>query len=554
MLPGDSPQLRKQRGAFFTPPAIAEHLAEWALRGIGNEGRVLDPTCGEGVFLIAAAEKLRSLGRSGRLLGLDLHGESLAETMRALTARGFGDQAELLVGDFFEEATPGQLGARIEPVDAVIGNPPFVRYHEHRGEARKLAAAAALAQGVRLSGLASSWAALLVHASSFLKPDGRITMVLPAELLSVGYAEPVRQWLKRRFASVHLVLFEHLQFHDAEEQVVLLVARGSGGCNAFSLHHVRDAEDLDQLHIYDADAFAPRSTGKWTDLLLPGQARGLLRDIVSSSFQTLATIGTVELGTVTGANGFFTMSEGTRVEYGLVEGRHLSKCVPPGSRHLKGLHFTTGQWEELRLKGERVWMLNPTISRPAGGFARYLEVGRGLGVPAAYKCTVRDPWWKPPVVAAPDLFFTYMSHVGPRMVRNDAGATLVNSLHGVRLANPELVDVLPTLGLNSITMVAAEIVGRSYGGGILKMEPREAGDLPLPATPLALRAWKLLEPRRSHLDELVRVGRMAEAASEVDDALVAAGLKISAPQLQVLRSALSQLRTRRQRKEPSADR
>jgi L-serine dehydratase len=49
-------------------------------------------------------------------------------------------------------------------MDAVVGNPPFIRYQDHRGDARKRSAAAALAQGVRLSGLASSWAALLVHA------------------------------------------------------------------------------------------------------------------------------------------------------------------------------------------------------------------------------------------------------------------------------------------------------------------------------------------------------------------------------------------------------
>ena len=41
--------------------------------------------------------------------------------------------------------------------------------------------AAALRQGVRLSGLSSSWASGLVHASGFLKPEGRLAMVLPAE-------------------------------------------------------------------------------------------------------------------------------------------------------------------------------------------------------------------------------------------------------------------------------------------------------------------------------------------------------------------------------------
>ena len=53
MLPGDSPGLRKQRGAFFTPPPIAEYLAKWGVGGRAD-AKVLDPTSGEGVFVLKA--------------------------------------------------------------------------------------------------------------------------------------------------------------------------------------------------------------------------------------------------------------------------------------------------------------------------------------------------------------------------------------------------------------------------------------------------------------------------------------------------------------------
>ena len=549
LLPGDSTALRKQRGAFFTPPEIADFLVDWALRGRKNAS-VLDPTCGEGIFLLAAARQLGGTGASAaeikrRLYGVDLHGASLKET-RALL-RGDGFDAKLAKGDFFEQASPSQLGATLPWMDAVVGNPPFVRYHEHRGDARKRSVAAALAQGVRLSGLASSWAALLVHACSFLKADGRVAMVLPAELLTVGYAEPIRRWLQRRFEKVHLVLFDQLQFSDAEEHVVLLVAQGSGGCDSFVLHQVHDAEDLKNLHIFDAASASPDPEGKWTDLLLPVAQRNLFKRLNEGSFTPLASYGAPELGTVTGANSFFALPESTRSSFG-IDVKHLTRIVPPGTRHLSGSTFTRGRWEQLRLKGSRVWLLDPVTLRPSGGLARYIEHGKRESVHEAYKCTVRNPWWRPPTVRPPDLFFTYMSHRFPRLVTNLAGTSFLNSMHGLRLktdAPGETKEALPLLALNSVTALGAEVRGRSYGGGILKMEPSEAAELPMPEPDLLVAAWAKLSPRRAQLDELLCAGEWDTVIHEVDSVLLRDCAGIPADELDVIRGSTSILRRRR---------
>src|SRR6185312_8396175 len=96
------------------------------------------------------------------------------------------------------------------------------------------------------------------------------------------------------------------------------------------------------------------------------------------------------------------------------------------------------------------------------GLRRYLAEGVQAGVDQAYKCRVRPVWYRPPVVPAPDLFFTYMSHRYPRLITNSARATFVNSMHGIRLARGAPSDAkhaLPLLALNAATMLGAEIHG-----------------------------------------------------------------------------------------------
>jgi hypothetical protein len=394
-----------------------------------------------------------------------------------------------------------------------------------------------------------------VHASAFLTPTGRLAMVLPAELLTVGYAEPIRRWLKQRFAVVNLVMFERLQFRGADEQVVLLVAHGTGPCDSFCLYHVDDADDLAELHPLDPVGAKPASEGKWSDLALPLDVRQLFRSM-ADRMARLDAYGTPELGTVTGNNEYFTMSEVTRAKYGIPE-HHLVRISPPGTKHLKGLQFSAAHWEELKLAGKRVWLLYPQEPVRDKGLTTYLKQGRTEGVDQAYKCTVRDPWWRPAVVPVPDLFFTYMSHRYPRLIDNSARVTFVNSMHGLRLRDdvPSKTRVaLPLLALNSATMLGAEIMGRSYGGGILKMEPREAAALPVPAPDALTAAWRALSKDAPNLDAALKRGEWWTVVATVDQVLLKQTLGLSNDEVVLIRDAATLLRVRRTRQtEPHSE-
>jgi adenine-specific DNA-methyltransferase len=548
----------KARGAFFTPPEIANYLAAWA---VGNDpgARIMDPTCGEAVFLLAAGQRLRDLGRDHRaiteqVIGVDIHEASVAEARKLLAAAGLG--ADLRATDFFQIPTPDQLGCPLPVVDAVIGNPPFVRYQQHTGKARARSRSAAAAQGVDLSGLASSWAALLVHACAFLRPEGRLAMVLPGELLTVGYAAPVRKWLKSRFAEVHLVMFDELQFEHALEKVVLVVAQGSGGCDALSVYHVREGGDLQGLGPFNHLDVVPSPDAKWSDFLLSRPARQLLAEIREAHFVDLSAIGSVELGTVTGANDFFAIDEPTRCENSLCEAQLLRLCPP--SRLISTFSLSGAQWSEFREAGQRIWLFHPSQDGDLGASVKeYIRKGEKAEIHRRYKCRVRDPWWRPPAISAPDLFLTYMSHRFPRLIENAAEATCLNTFHGVRLVGqldrPVIRRSLPFATINTVTMLGAELEGRSYGGGILKLEPREAARLPLPPLNVLLNWSERLQPHMRSLERLAKVGAWDQVQDRVDRLLLIDELKIDAANVDVLRAALASLR-RVRLKSPNASR
>ena len=535
----DTPLLRKARGAFFTPVELCRHLAAWAIRT--PEDAVLEPSCGEAAFLVAAAERMSSLGPGpGLLHGVDVHPASAREARRILA--GTGHPTQIDVADFFT-LTPDPR------FDAVIGNPPFVRYQDFTGEARALSREAAWKAGVNLTRLASSWAAFAVHSALFLKPGGRLALVLPAELLSVNYAAEVRQFLMRRFGRVRLVLFTERIFPGVLEEVVLLLAEGSGGTDHCELQQVRGVAELIGPTGGVVSSWQPGTDdGKWTSALLPEPARLAAAAVAEHpGATTLRTWGETTLGAVTGNNRYFALSPDRVEAAGLDLEQDLVRLSPPGSRHLRGLSFTASEWTALGADGKATWRFRPS-GEPSAAGREYIAAGERIGVPTAYKCRVRSPWWRVPLVPPADLLLTYMNADTPRVSTNVAGVRHLNSVHGIYL-RPELrrlgADLLPLACLNSFTLLGAETVGRAYGGGMLKIEPREADRLPVPTPDVVERLRPELLSVRPAVIEALAAGQLLIAVQLIDDVLLAAGLGLTSAEATIIREARALLADRR---------
>ena len=534
----DTAATRKARGAFFTPPQITRYLADWAVRA--PDDAVFEPSAGDAAFLVAATERLRRLGAEHpELDGVEIHPASVATARRRVTEAG--GRARVRTADFFDIApTP--------TYSAVLGNPPYIRYQDFRGSQRAQSRRAALKAGVTLSALASSWAAFTVHAALFLRPGGRMALVLPAELLSVNYAAAVRKFLFDRFASVELVMFDEQVFPGAEADVVLLLADGfgAGPSGHAVIHRARNAEaltsELVQRHWSPVDP-----ADKWVSGLIGNRPVEILHGLHDAGrFSTLEEWGDTTLGMVTGNNGFFALSP-ARVSELRLRPADLLTLSPPGSGHLRGLALSTNQLAALGADGRSVHLFRPTgrLSAPA---QRYIDAGHAAGVHLAYKCRVRTPWYLVPLVKPADLLLTCMNADTPRLVTNRAGAHHLNSVHGVYLRDEVAAlgrDLLPLAALNSVTVLHAEMVGRAYGGGVLKIEPREADRWLVPAPELiADRATELRAARRT-VAALLGRGKLLDAVGVIDDAL---DLATDLESVQAARHSLASRRAVRSRR------
>lgn len=535
MLPGDSADLRKARGAFFTPDKVARFVTDWAVRS--SDDAIIEPSCGEAVFLHQIDR-----GHSGRIVGVELHSPSAFEAERTLNREGIN--AVVHNGDFFGFDQFGQF-------DAAVGNPPYVRYQGWTGEARAASLAAALRAGVNLTNLASSWAAFTVHSALHLRAGGRLGLVLPAELLTVNYAAPVRRFLMDHFSDVTLVLFEERVFPGVEVEAVLLLADGYNpdridGTDHMSLVQVRDAGDLTDLAA--ARQWTPPTRGaRWSAGLM--SAQGLAAYAAATArpgFGVLEDWGDTTLGMVTGNNKFFTLSPAKVRTLGLAE-TDTVRLSPPGSRHLRELTLTNDRLARLGEEGEATRLFRPE-GEPSSAAWRYIKSGEDLDVHTAYKCRVRKPWWRVPYLRPADLFLTYMNADTPRLATNRAKAHHLNSVHGVYL-RPDVRDVglslLPLASLNSVTLLGAEVVGRAYGGGMLKIEPREADLLPMPSPTLVETHCGALAALRPKVSAALRAGRMLDAVALVDEVLLVNGLAMAPLEQQAIRADRARLAARR---------
>jgi adenine-specific DNA-methyltransferase len=337
------------------------------------------------------------------------------------------------------------------------------------------------ARGAGLSALSSSWAPFIIVTSTLLKPGGRLAFVVPAEIGHAPYARPVLEHLLANFAWVQVCAVRRKLFPELSEDCWLLYCDGFGGSThrlALSIMDVFQQSGMPPTPDIFVDVADWR---RWRHRLRPylvgAEVRATYRELADSPHSMrLRDVASVGVGYVTGANDFFHLRP-SQAERARIPDHVLCPAVRNG-RCLSGQAITSETVAAWRRGDEPMLLLRldrtGAVPRPV---KKYLDSAAGVKAREAYKCRSRDPWYAVPQVSIPDAFLSYMSGGAPVLAANHAGCVATNSVHVVKVSGRLTVAQLQERWRQPITKLSCELEGHPLGGGMLKLEPREAGNV-----------------------------------------------------------------------------
>lgn len=465
---------KKLRGAYYTPLTLANAM----INLVAHESidSVLEPSCGDGVFLDSMAQ----LGLLERTESIDAVEIETSETEKLAQRYKESEGVHIFNEDFFD------FYARTvnnKQFDLIIGNPPYIRYQYLTEAQREMQSKILSNNGMKANKLINVWVAFIVACTQMLSKKGKIAFVLPAEILQVAYAEELREFLSKHFAKITLITFEQLVFPNIDQEIVVLIAEKGEFDAGIRIIPMNDLSGFSKTYIEQTDFQSIRHVKeKWTAYFTTVQEVRLIKEIQSDPrFVKFADLGTINVGITTGNNKYFSITEELCQQYQLDD---VTLPLIGRSSHAHGVFFTECDWKKNKASGKRARLICFPNHIPVADYPKkhqdYIALGEAHGENKGYKCRIRDFWYIVPSVWIPDAFFLRRNNLYPKFVLNRCGAVSTDTMHRMKFhlgVTPE--NVLLSY-YNSISFAFTELCGRSYGGGVLEILPKEMGNILLP--------------------------------------------------------------------------
>ena len=449
-----SPELRRKDGATYTPPPIVQSMIGWAQGQCVMPSRVVDPGCGSGVFLMAAAR----VYPNAILVGID--SDPLAALMLRANASvlGFADRLHIHIADYRSAALPSANGETL-----FIGNPPYIRHHGIGADWKRWFATTAKRLGFKASMLAGMHIHFFLRTREIAKPGDLGVFVTAGEWMDVNYGSLLRAMLADGLggSSIHVIDPKARPFEDSLVTGTITCFRVAHRSAGLMVRSVAGLEDLGTL--------SGGTTVPWNEAVTAPKWSIFTRTRVekSSDMMEIGEIFRVHRGQVTGGNAIWIAGEHATE---LPAGRLLPAITK--ARELLATGTTLRRLDRLRRVIDLPADLSELDTCERAAVERFLRWARTQGADRSYIASHRKAWWSVTYKRPAAILCTYMARRAPHFVHNLAGARHLNIAHGLYPREP-LTDASLHRIAGVLRLHATIHGGRTYAGGLVKFEPKE---------------------------------------------------------------------------------
>lgn len=454
-----TPEVRRDRGATYTPAGIVNAMLAWA-RGQHGPERIVDPGAGSARFLTQAA----GIFPKAELIGIELDPLAAIIARANLAAIGCAQRARIILGDYRE------TNVRSTKRTLFIGNPPYVRHHliDPKWKAWLVEQAAAL--GHEASQLAGLHVYFFLATIRNARPGDYGALITAAEWLDVNYGKVVRDLFMGELGGQGIVVVEPTArpFPDAATTAAITFFKIADRPPSVRLRRVkrlRDLKDLSGGRLVRRERLDQER--RWSRLTFGTRE-------CPEGFVELGELCRVHRGQVTGANRVWIAGAHTRELPERVLFRSITKA-----RELISAGKVLDNASHLKCVVDLPENLDEFEGNEKKAIDRFLKLAKKDGAHSGYIASHRKAWWSVGLRNPAPILTTYMARRAPVFTRNLASARHINIAHGL-YPREALSESQLTALVDHLSTEISVTDGRTYAGGLTKFEPGEMERLFVP--------------------------------------------------------------------------
>lgn len=432
--------------------------------------RVLEPSCGDGVFIKALSKNFSNINLVVDAIDLD---KIAIEKTTSILADLYGKYC-VQNADYLDWCVNND-----NHYDLIIGNPPYISKKLLTEEQKNKCREIHLKNRNFGSEIHNIWTSFLCDGMSRLNDNGCIAFILPAELLKVKFGEKIQKELLKTFKRIEVFTFSSNVFQNIEQDTIILflykdasddglyfTTINSSKCLINKRFKLKRKRSLEAMKI------------KWSAHLLSEKHIKEISKINEKIPQIISYCETIP-GIVTAANDYFIVNKSIVDEFDFKD--IAQPIIQKGSFINGSVKLSKEKFSTLINEDKPTFFLD--LSKADFDNIKhqhYIDIGIKREINQRYKCSIRDKWYEVPGAWISDGFFFKRCHDYPKLVYNAADVLVTDASYRILMKDGYDIRSLIFSFYNSVTLAFSEIQGRYYGGGVLELTPSEFKSLPIP--------------------------------------------------------------------------